>query len=510
LFHTALHRNARLYGNSRGIHSGKSFVGWAGLVERADRLAGTLTKAGVRPGDRVAAVLPNGEAMLELFALASLYDIVVVPLNFRWNAQEIADALADCSAAALLTDRHFKDLAGTASKMAQVRLFNIDEGVPHQGQGDGCAPSEAPAVGNDAHRLMAIFYTGGTTGRPKGVMLSKANIGYSALSHMAAGLFGELETVLHVSPAFHIAGALGIFSTYLSGGEGVTMAGFDAGEALSLIAEHRVTQALLVPTMLRMVLESPARASADLSSINTIAYGAAPMPQSLLALAKAAMPAAQFTQLYGMTETAPTSCILRQHDYSGERGAPDKVTSVGRPIAGTEVRIVDAEGREVERGIVGEICTRGPGVMLGYWNNAEQTDAVLREGWMHTGDGGSMDDDGYVFLADRLKDMIITGGENVFSVEVENVLSSHPAVSQCAVIGVPDAKWGEAVHAVVVPHSGSEATAADLIRFCRDRLTGFKVPRGVSFWEGALPMSGAGKILKRELRHALGISRPGR
>jgi long-chain acyl-CoA synthetase len=490
---TSLDRAARLHGQAPAFHDDDETLGWAMVRDRAAGLAGGLATMGITRGERVAALLPNGLALVELFAAGAWAGQVVVPCNTRWTAAELAEALRDCGARALVVDATFRDTGAEAADLAGVALIDATDRYA------ALLADPLPAVDSRADDLLAIFYTSGTTGRPKGVMLSHGNVGYNALACMAEGLFGADVTYMHASPAFHIAGALGIYAAFIAGSRNVMLSRFDAGLVLATIARHRVTQTLLVPTMIGMVLDHPDFARTDTGSVTQIAYGAAPIAESLLDRAMAAFPQAAFTQLYGMTETAPTSCVLHSAAFAQVRA---RVRSVGRPISGTDVTIVDARGNPLPPGEVGEIVVRGPGVMTGYWNRAEATREVLRDGAMHTGDGGWMDADGFVYLADRIKDMIITGGENVYSIEVENAVMQIPAIRQCAVIGVPHERWGEAVHAIVVPHEGASIDAADVIAVTRRHLAPFKVPKSVTIRAEPLPLSPAGKVLKRDLRAA--------
>jgi acyl-CoA synthetase (AMP-forming)/AMP-acid ligase II len=279
----------------------------------------------------------------------------------------------------------------------------------------------------------------------------------------------------------------------------VALPRFDAGAALAAISAQGVTQSLLVPTMIGMVLDHPDFNDTDTSSIRRILYGAAPMTDALLDRAMAAFPRAEFMQLYGMTETASNACILHSRVFTGPDGKRLRSRSVGRAMIGSEVGIFSAAGDLLPSGEVGEIAIRGPGVMLGYWNRPEATAAAVRGGWMHTGDGGSMDAEGYAYLADRIKDMIISGGENIYSLEVEAILVRHPSVRQCAVIGIPHPVWGEAVHAIVTLNHGESFDELALIDFCRGQLSGYKLPRSIEHRD-ELPLTAAGKVMKRDLR----------
>ena len=301
--------------------------------------------------------------------------------------------------------------------------------------------------------------------------------------------------LLHAAPMFHLAA----FSTWVSGGvlggTQVMIPVFDPVAVLTAVQEHGITDLLLVPTMIQLVVDSPRVDEFDLTSVRRVMYGASPMSDALLGRTMKALPNTRFMQAYGMTELAPAATVLRPGDHED----PTHRRSVGRAAPHAEVRVVGADDVELPRREVGEIVVRGGNVMLGYWNRPEETAEALRGGWMHTGDAGWMDDEGYVYLTDRLKDMIISGGENVYSVEVESVLAQHPAVATCAVIGVPDETWGERVHAVVVPAAGAAVTLEELRASCADRLASYKVPRSMDVVD-ALPLSPVGKVLKRELR----------
>ncbi len=269
-----------------------------------------------------------------------------------------------------------------------------------------------------------------------------------------------------------------------------------------MISEERVTVILLVPTMLGMVLNEFNPAVHDLSSLTTITYGASPMPTAMIEHALRVMPGVNFTQAYGMTELAPVATVLEAKHHALSGPFVSKLRSAGRASQIADVKVADADDREVPRGTVGQILVRGPGVMKGYWNQPELTAETLRGGWMHTGDAGYMDDDGFLFVVDRIKDMIISGGENVYSAEVENAICKHDAVAMCAVVGIPHEKWGEQVHAILYLKPGQQLTEDDVIAHCRTLIAGFKCPRSVEFRTEPLPISGAGKILKRQLRAA--------
>ncbi|GGM37710.1 AMP-binding protein [Dactylosporangium sucinum] len=358
----------------------------------------------------------------------------------------------------------------------------------------GHAPMSDVRRGGDD--VLGIFYTGGTTGRSKGVMLSHDNVFTSAWGSLATGHFttpgGRL---LHAAPMFHLADFAIWVAGLLTGGTHVIVDGFTPGGVLAAIERHAVTDVLLVPTMIQALADFPDAGRYDTSSLVRLIYGGSPMPATTLAAARTMFPGAGLVQAYGMTELSPVATLLGP----AEHDVPRLAASAGRAAPHAEVRIVDRAGDEVAAGAVGEVVVRGDHVMAGYWQRPEETAAALRGGWMYTGDAGYLDEDGFLFVVDRIKYMIITGDENVYSAEVENVLSQHPAVAACAVIGLPDAQWGERVHVLVVPAGDAGVRAEDLRAFCRGRLAGFKIPRSVEV-VASLPISPAGKVVKRQLR----------
>ncbi|MGE5133579.1 MAG: long-chain-fatty-acid--CoA ligase [Gemmatimonadota bacterium] len=472
------------------------------VAGRVARLAGALRELGVAPGDRVGMLALNSDRYHEYLLAVPWADAVLVPLNVRWSAAEIAYALTDSGTRVLLTDSTF------APVLAELRARDTPlAAVIHCGDGpapEGTLDYEELVAGHepvpDARRgydqLAGIFYTGGTTGSPKGVMISHRNIVWSAMGMVASGHFlTPAGRYLHAAPMFHLADLAAWVGRELTGGTHVIIPSFEPLAVAECVQAHQVTDVLLVPTMVQLVVSHPAIGSYDLSSLRHVTYGAAPITEAVLDRALKLFPGAGFLQGYGMTEMSPVIALLAPADHAdgGLR------RSAGRAAMHAEVRIAGPDGGELPRGTVGEIVCRGGGLMLGYWNQPDETARAVRDGWLHTGDAGYMDDRGYLFIVDRLKDMIISGGENVYSAEVENVLSRHPAVAACAVIGVPDPQWGERVHAVVVPAGGAAVSADELREFCRGQIGGYKIPRSVEF-TGALPVSGAGKVLKRELR----------
>ncbi len=470
-------------------------------VDRIARLAAALRALGIRDGERAAILSLNSDRYHEVLGATLWAGGVVVPVNIRWSVPEIAESLAEVDAAVLVVDDLFAGYVD-GIRAAHPHLRH----VVHAGDGptpDGMLAVEQLVADNepveDARRggsdLAGVFYTGGTTGRSKGVMLSHDNLLTSSMAGLATDHFPPGRVGLHAAPMFHLAAFSNWIGAVVVGGTQVMIPFFDPVAVLTAVEDHGVTDVLLIPTMIQLVVDSPRLGDFDLTSLRRVLYGASPMSDALLDRAGKAWPNARFMQAYGMTELAPVATVLTPEDHAD----PAHRRSVGRAAPCTEVRVVGSDDAELPRGEVGEIVVRGGNVMLGYWNRPEETAEALRGGWMHTGDAGRMDDAGYVYLTDRIKDMIISGGENVYSVEVESVLAAHPAVATCAVIGVPDDTWGERVHAVVVPAAGATVTLEELHDFCADRLAGFKIPRSLDVVD-ALPLSPVGKVLKRELR----------
>jgi long-chain acyl-CoA synthetase len=495
-----LHRSLQRHpGKTAFVHvdaHGERRHTFAELVDAVARQAAGLFARGIRAGDRVALLAPNNDELVRAIMACWWLGVVACPLNTRWSAPELNHALADSGAALLLVD---ESLAHAVADTAVPRLAFSHFALHAQ----SLEPLPDTRTGGDA--LAALLYTGGTTGRAKGVMLSHANF-WTASMTRGAELNNAPDSVsLLVAPLFHVAGLGRLIGQTLVGGTCITMAQFRPAAVIDAIERLRITDTIMVPSMLQSLLDDPAFSARRVQSIDRIAFGAAPMPPDLLDRALAAWPDAEFFQAYGLTETAGALCINLPADHRPEARALGRLHSVGRAGLGAEIIVAGEDGRELPRGEVGEILARGPMVTQGYWRQPEASAAALAGGWLHTGDGGRMDADGYLFIVDRLKDMIISGGENVYSAEVEAALRSHPAVSQAAVIGVPDARWGEAVHAVVVLQPGIADEPSCLVEtlraWCKTRLAGYKCPRSIAFVD-ALPMSAAGKVLKNALREA--------
>jgi acyl-CoA synthetase (AMP-forming)/AMP-acid ligase II len=489
------------------IHAGDRLT-YAQLHDRVTRLAHGLRGLGAGRGDRVAYLGPNHPAFLEtLFAVGTL-GAILVPLNTRLAAPELARHLADSGSRALIYG------AGQANTVSALRdgappaspsPFPADViALGEPGDGElGYAALLAAGPGTDIDEPVGlddpclIMYTSGTTGGSKGATLSHGNITWNALNVLVDADFRQDEVALVVAPLFHTA-ALNMLClpTLLKGGAALIEPGFEPGRALEVIETHRVTSLFGVPAVYDAMAAHPRWPEADLSSLRMLLCGGAPVPEATIRSYTSR--GLTFIQGYGMTETSPGALLLDAAHVESKAG------SAGVPHFFTEVQVVRPDLSPVAPGETGEIVVAGPNVMQGYWNQPETTASALADGtWLRSGDAGTTDSDGYVFVVDRIKDMIISGGENVYPAEVENVLREHPAVADCGVIGVPDTKWGEVGRAVVVLRPGTEATEEDLLSFLDGKIARFKIPKSVRF-TGELPRTGTGKILKKRLRETHG------
>ncbi|MET0371131.1 MAG: long-chain fatty acid--CoA ligase [Sphingobium sp.] len=494
-----LHRMVRQAADSPAAADASTSLSWRELTDRVARFAGALRDRGLQPGDRVAMLARNGTDFLVYLLGTWWAGGVINPVNLRWTAGEIGYSLENCQTRFLIFDPEFAALVPDIRAASPSLAHLVETGAPLDGWINDAAPVEDALRRGDA--LAAILYTGGTTGFPKGVMLSHANFAASMLGSIAAQRFPAGERNLHVAPLFHVGALSGLLIALFSGTASHFRPAFEPLAVIEAIARERIDELFLVPTMIRMVIDHPRFADYDMRSVRQIRYGASSIDAATLDRAMAAFPNADFVQAYGMTELSPSATVLTSADHGPEARANGRLRSAGRATPTTEVKIVGPDDVELPRGEIGEIVVRGPTVMLGYWQMPEATAEALRGGWMHTGDLGRMDDEAYVTVVDRLKDMIITGGENVYSAEVESALSTHPDVAALAVVAVPDPKWGERVHAVVVPRAGATPCTQALTDHCRERLAGYKIPRSFAFVEG-LPLSAAGKVLKNVLRDA--------
>ena len=484
---------------------------WSQFRNRVARFAGALRATGVQPGDRVAILSLNADAYLEYFYAAPWAGALVVPLNTRLAAPELVAILNDAGAVALVIDGTFAAmLPALMPGLTTVRAVFVSGAATTPAGSTSLSAAIAAADPIDpaeaaAEDLYGIFYTGGTTAASKGVMLTHGNIVANAMNMLAEVAFSPATVYLHAAPMFHLADCSATFSLTMAAGTHTFMARFDPVAAMQTIQDRRVTNSILVPAMIGMLVNAPTIADYELTSLQGLLYGGQSISEAVLRRAIECLPGCRFVQAYGMTELSPVATFLSSRYHATDGPDSGRLRAAGRAAPTVEIRIADEDDREVPRGTVGQILVRGPVVMKGYWNQPALTAAALRGGWMHTGDGGYMDDDGFVFVVDRIKDMIITGGENVYSAEVENAIYQHPAVAMCAVIGVPDERWGERVHAVIALKPGQMTTDAEVVAHCRQLIAGYKCPRTVTLRAEPLPLSGAGKVLKTVLRKELQV-----
>ena len=487
-------------------YEGRTFT-WRETFSRCEGLARGLVGLGLVAGDRVAYLGFNSHWCFELFFAAPMAGAIVVPMNFRLSAGEMVACIEDAEPAVLLVDEYHLEQAAAIVRacpgLKTVVFAGQEETAPREMVAyerlvSGAAASRLTPSGNDD--TLVIFYPGGTTGRAKGVMLTHTNQFTNALGGIAWYRMVEQETHLLAGPMFHTAAGSRVYTATMTGTHTVILPRFDVVEVMQLVERYHINTMQLVPTTLQMMFDHPSFSDFDLSSLRLITYGAAPMPVALLERVLTVLPGISFAQSYGMTEASPVVTVLDAEDHSLEPERLARLESVGRPVFHNHVRIVDAERHPLASGEVGEIAVKGSNVMKGYWRASELTNAVLQDGWYYTGDSGYLDKDGYLFLAGRIKDMIVSGGENVYPVEIENILSRHPEISECAVLGVPHEKWGESVHAVVRLMEPGSVTESEIKDYCRARIAHYKCPTAVTFVEDALPVSTVNKILKTEIR----------
>jgi long-chain acyl-CoA synthetase len=480
-------------------------------VERVLRLTNALEhQLGVNRDSRFAVLAMNGHEFIELYHAALFGGGIVNPLNIRFSAAELAYVLADSGTHVVFTDPVFGALIEQArhsegAKVDRIVVIGGSHGDGFTGEVDGTVSYEellaagVPVAPREPREddPAVLMYTGGTTGLPKGALLSQRA---EVLNVYHVGLvigLREDRRFLFQSPMFHAAVVAGIVGVPASGATSVSVPIFDPGLVLDTIEAQQIDTTMVVPIMMSLLEQHPGFSARRLQSLRQLVYGASPISTNLLERWLRMLPWCDFYQGYGMTEASSVLTILGPQEH---RNGGAVLAAAGAPVFGVELRITDAFGHEVPRGGSGEVCARGGNLMREYWRKPGETRQVLRDGWFRTGDVGYIDADGLLHLNDRVKDMIVTGGENVYSTEVENALASHPAVQDVAVIGVPSDVWGEAVHAIVVLKENMRASAQELIDHARRLLSGFQVPKSVEFHDGPLPTSGALKPLKRELR----------
>jgi acyl-CoA synthetase (AMP-forming)/AMP-acid ligase II len=478
------------------------------LGERVARFAGALKNINVNDDDRVALMAMNSSRYLEVLFAVPWAGAVFNLVNIRWSVSEVAYSLQDSGARVLIVDDTFAPLVPALLEAVPELKQVIFIGNAKCPNGLLCFETminnSEPVA--DAYRsgddLAGIFYTGGTTGTPKGVMLSHTNLMAFALTASLVSGVPAQTRMLHCAPLFHIAGMGFLLMALSLGGTQILIPGFDPTNVSQAVKKHGVTDLLLVPTMMQLLLDAPEFEPSDFETVKTIIYGASPMPLGTVDKSIECLPRVNLVQGYGMTECGMIS-MTPLDNHSMEARKSGRIRSAGLAAGVQEIRIFDEQDHELKAGEVGEVVVRGANVMLGYWGKQELTENTIVDGWLHTGDGGYIDKDGLLYIVDRVKDMIISGGENIYSSEVETVISQYPGVAQCAVIGIPSDKWGESVHAVLVSSPDSDTSAlptlSELRKFTKQHIAGYKCPKSLEF-VNSLPISAAGKILKNELR----------
>lgn len=484
---------AREYGNRPALTLGDRTVTFAELESNALDVARSLVGSGARPGDRIVVLDKNSIEYYELIFGASAAGVVAVGLNFRLSPTEAAAIVADARPALIVADPEFAPIV--AGVDVTVLLLGADyEAWRSAGRGAVALPHV------DVDDVVLQMYSSGTTGEPKGAMLTHRNLSFTP--RMGREFYGTSADSVNLltSPLFHIGGTGYSLTTLGQGGHTVLARDFVVGDILAAIERHRVTNMFLVPTMIDMLVEGATAGDYDLSSLRLIAYGGAAITQHQLLRAIEAI-RCDVMAVYGMTEAAGSVACLLPADHDPEGPRAHLLGSIGTSLPWHELTVRDIDtGLPCAPGEVGELCLRSEQTMAGYWGRPELTAATIdAEGWLHTGDAALVDENGFFFLKDRIKDMIITGGENVYPIEVESVLITHPAVREVAVIGVPHAKWGETVKAIIIAEPGISSTEAELIAYCRERLAHYKCPTSVDVVE-SFPRNASGKLLKRTMR----------
>ena len=492
-------RNGLLYPSREAVVDERRRLTFAELSDRAIRLANALIGCGIRQGDRVAVLLPNCHEMVEVFGASEMCGFITVPLNTRMTKHEIASVMSDCSPSVFIFDLEFGDLvqslplvSGPTHIAIETRFAGVSQYETVLASAGTIRPEMRPQPDDTAF----IIYTSGSTGRPRGVMHGHRGQLYAALSMALDGNISQTDRIVIPNPMYHAGGRWMQMTYHFRGSTIFLQREFDPATLLETIERELITDVLLPATMLRAVLDHPDFALRDWSSLRTIYYASSPTPEPLLRRAlKSFGPI--LVQYYGGTEGGGVGTTMLKHHHvsDGDANLQRRLSSAGQAKALAKVRIVRADGTDCSVGESGEIIISSPGLMQGYWNNPDATAEVMRDGWLYTGDIGTRDEEHFIYIVGRKKDMIVSGGTNIYPREVEDVLISHPAVLECAVIGVPDEKWGETVHAVVSRQPGMDVTSNELIEFCRSRIASYKKPTTVAFLD-KLPKLDSGKIDK--------------
>jgi acyl-CoA synthetase (AMP-forming)/AMP-acid ligase II len=514
-----LKKARKLFPQKEAIVCGGKRWTYQEFFERTCRFSGYLREAGVKAGDRVAILLPNCHYFLEAYYAIAWLGAISVPLNYRLSGGELSFIVNDAGAIALLADLRFRELLNPIYKdipgVTNIIWTGVADGEKLPETGRDCyyediirkAPAQIAETAVAEEDTAQIYYTSGTTGRPKGVMLTHKNVTVHALGTIAELHLTDRDVWLHAAPLFHLADAWATWAITWVGGTHVLVGEFDSPAVLSTMEREKITLTNLIPTMLNMLVNHPGVGGFDYGSLRVLLSGGSPIaPEVVRRIVETFR--CDYIQTYGMTETSPYLTLSLLKDHLRKKSPEEQLrfkSKTGREFIAVELKVVNDEGQEVvnDEKEVGEIIVRGDTVTPGYWKLPEETATALRNGWLYTGDMAVIDEEGYVTIVDRRKDMIITGGENVYSTEVENILYMHPAVLECAVVGVPDEKWGEAVQGFVVLKPGQEATEDELISFCKENIARYKSPKAIDFIP-ALPKTGSGKIEKKKLRDIYG------
>ena len=497
------------------LFQGKNYT-FAQINERVDRLANGLKAKGIRKGDRIGFLDVNSNAYVETYFACAKLGVLFVPLNFRAKAAELTYMITNAEANFLFVGENYLDLADeilpeTPSVRQCISLGSSRGNTIDYESLIAASPADDPMVEIDDEDITILMYTAGTTGRPKGVALKHSGFVTYVLNNVEPASPDIAERNLLTVPLYHVAGMQAMLAGVYGGRTLVMMRQFEVKEWMTAVQEQKATRAMLVPTMLKRIVDDPEFDNYDLSSLQIITYGAAPMPLPVIRKAIERLPGARFINAFGQTETASTITTLGPDDHvlTGSQEEIEKklkrlTASIGKPLADVEVKIVDEDEQTLGPNQVGEILVRGPRVMSGYWKDDQKTAQVMTaDGWLRTSDRGYQDEEGYIFLAGRSDDIIIRGGENIAPAEVESVLLSHPDIDEAVIIGVADLEWGQEPRAIVVLKPGASVTEADIISYCKPHLAGFKRPRSVQFVE-ALPRNAMGKVLRKELREKFG------